>query len=199
MQSEVKRGEEDRVRRLVERLGDRCIVLVGMMGAGKTTIGRRLAQRLQMPFVDADVEIEKAAAKTIPEIFAEHGESYFRDGERRVILRLLAEGPQVLATGGGAYMNPETRAAIARRGVSVWLKADFDVLAARVRRKSNRPLLDTANPDETIRRLMQDRYPVYALADVTIHSRDVAHDIVTDEIMTALEQRFDAGSPGEPA
>ncbi|MEJ1160367.1 shikimate kinase [Prosthecomicrobium sp. N25] len=191
MQGGVRAGEEERVGRLVERLGDRSIVLIGMMGAGKTTVGRRLAQRLQLPFVDADVEIEKAAAKTIPEIFAEHGEPYFRDGERRVILRLLGEGPQVLATGGGAYMNAETRDAIARRGISVWLKADFEVLAARVRRKSNRPLLETADPDATIRRLMTDRYPVYALADLTIHSRDVAHDIVTDEIMTALEHHFE--------
>lgn len=198
MQSEVRRSEDERAVQIVERLGRRSIVLVGMMGAGKTTVGRRLGARLHLPFVDADVEIEKAAAKTIPEIFAEHGEPYFRDGERRVIARLLGEGPQVLATGGGAFMNPETRERIAERAISVWLKAEFDVLSARVRRKSNRPLLETADPDETLRRLMRDRYPVYALADVTIHSRDVAHDVVADEIIAALEAKLAAEPTGDP-
>lgn len=190
MQPEAKRSDEERARRLVGALGTRSIVLIGMMGAGKTTIGRRLSHRLSLPFVDADAEIERAAAKTIPEIFAEHGEPYFRDGERRVIRRLLGEGPQVLATGGGAYMNEETREAVANHGISVWLKADFEVLASRVRRKSNRPLLDTPDPDETIRRLMRDRYPVYAGADITVHSRDVSHDVVADEIIAALEQKL---------
>lgn len=197
MQAEAKRSDEERARRLVAALGSRSIVLIGMMGAGKTTIGRRLSHRLALPFVDADAEIERAAAKTIPEIFAEHGEPYFRDGERRVIRRLLGEGPQVLATGGGAYMNAETRDAIATHGISVWLKADFEVLASRVRRKSNRPLLDTTDPDETIRRLMRDRYPVYAGAEVTVHSRDVSHDVVADEIIAALEQKLSipSGAP----
>lgn len=190
MQAEAKRSDEERARRLVAALGMRSIVLIGMMGAGKTTIGRRLSHRLSLPFVDADAEIERAAAKTIPEIFAEHGEPYFRDGERRVIRRLLGEGPQVLATGGGAFMNAETREAIANHGISVWLKADFEVLASRVRRKSNRPLLDTPDPDETIRRLMRDRYPVYAGAEITVHSRDVSHDVVADEIIAALEQKL---------
>lgn len=197
MQAEAKRGDEERARRLVAALGTRSIVLIGMMGAGKTTIGRRLSHRLSLPFVDADAEIERAAAKTIPEIFAEHGEPYFRDGERRVIRRLLGEGPQVLATGGGAFMNSETREAIATHGISVWLKADFEVLANRVRRKSNRPLLDTPDPDETIRRLMRDRYPVYASAEITVHSRDVSHDVVADEIIAALEHKLSipSGAP----
>lgn len=158
------------------RLGDRLIVLVGLMGAGKTTVGKRMAQRLALPFIDADAEIEAAAGMTIPEIFAAHGEDYFRDGERRVILRLLANGPSVLATGGGAYMNAETRAAIARRGIALWLRADLDVLMARVRRKANRPLLRNADPEGVMRRLMAERYPVYAQANVTVTSRDVPHD-----------------------
>jgi shikimate kinase len=190
MQAEPKRSDDDRSKRLVAALDHRSVVLVGMMGAGKTTVGRRLAARLGLGFVDADTEIEKAAAKTIPEIFAEHGEAYFRDGERRVILRLLAEGPQVLATGGGAYMNPDTRGAIAAKGVSIWLEAEFELLAQRVRRKSNRPLLDNPDPDATLKRLMAERYPVYALADITIRSRDVSHDVIADEIIAALESHL---------
>ena len=199
MQADTKRGEDERIRRLLARLGTRTIVLVGMMGAGKTTVGRRLAARLGLDFVDADAEIEKAAAKTIPEIFAGHGEAYFRDGERRVIVRLLGEGPRVLATGGGAYMSAETRASIRGLGVSVWLKAEFEIIAQRVRRKSNRPLLETADPDETIRRLMRERYPVYAEADITVLSRDVSHDVVAEEIVAGLEHHFDIAAPGDTA
>jgi shikimate kinase len=168
------------------RLGARVLVLVGMMGAGKSSIGRRLADALTLPFVDADTEIERAAGQTIPEIFAEHGEPYFRDGERRVIARLLTEGPQVLATGGGATMSAETRGAIAEGGISIWLKADLDVLMSRVRKRNNRPMIKNADPEGTMRRLMDERYPVYALSDITVVSRDVAHEVIVNEIVAAL-------------
>lgn len=172
---------------IAEALGHRSIVLVGLMGAGKSSVGKRLAQRLHLPFVDADNAIEQAAGLTIPEIFARHGETHFRDGERRVIGRLLREGPQVLATGGGAYMSEETRAAIRADGVSVWLRAEFDVLMRRVRRRSDRPLLKTEDPEATMQRLINERYPVYAGADLTIQSMDVAHDVVVESIVTALK------------
>lgn len=190
MQGNSKRPEDERFAKLVRRLGTRSIVLVGMMGSGKTTVGRRLAARLQLSFVDADVEIERAAGQTIPEIFAEHGEPYFRDGERRVILRLLNEPPHVLATGGGAFMNTETRAAIRAKAISIWLNANFDVLAQRLKRKSNRPLLDNPDPEATIRRLLSERNPIYAEADIAVTSRDVSHDVVTDEIIAAIEHYF---------
>ena len=157
-----------------------------MMGAGKSSIGRRLAARLGMPFVDADTEIEKAAGMTIPEIFATHGEPDFRAGEARVIARLLDSGPQVLATGGGAFMNADTRAAIRAKGVSIWLKADLDVLMRRIKRRGDRPLLKTADPAATLRRLIDERYPVYAEADLTVESRDVPHDTIVDEIVDGL-------------
>jgi shikimate kinase len=167
-------------------LGRRSIVIVGLMGCGKTSVGRRLAQRLAIPFVDADEEIERAAGRSIPDIFADYGEAYFRDGERRVIGRLLAAGPQVLATGGGAFMNAETRARVAERGVSVWLKAELEVLLRRVLRRDNRPLLKAQDPKAVMRRLMAERYPVYALADIIIESRDVSHEVVAGEIIQAL-------------
>ncbi|MEZ5840405.1 MAG: shikimate kinase [Hyphomicrobiales bacterium] len=175
------------------RLGARSVVLVGIMGAGKSSVGRRLAQRLGMPFVDADDEIEAAAQRSIAEIFEAFGEAYFRDGERRVIARLLAEGPHVLATGGGAYMNEETREAIARDGVSVWLKADFEVVMNRVRRKSHRPLLQQADPEAVMRDLIAVRYPVYGLADITVQSRDVPHETIVEEILVALDAALPAG------
>jgi len=174
------------VKRLREALGARTIVLVGLMGAGKSTIGKRLATRLNLPFVDADTEIEKAADLTIPEIFARHGEAYFRAGEVRVVARILESGPQILATGGGAYMNPETRARIAERGISVWLKADLDVLMKRVRRRNDRPLLKADDPEAVLRRLMDERYPVYAEASVTVMSREAAHDEIVDDVLRAL-------------
>jgi len=167
-------------------LGRRSIVLVGMMGAGKSSIGRRLATRLGIPFVDADTEIEKAAGMTIPEIFAAHGEPYFRAGEQRVIARLLDSGPQVLATGGGAFMNRDTRASIAAKGISVWLRATLDVLTKRIKRRSDRPLRRTADPADTLRRLIDERYPVYAEAALTVESRDVPHDTIVDEIVEGL-------------
>lgn len=171
---------------LVGALGRRSLVLVGMMGAGKSSVGRKLAMRLALPFVDADTEIETAAGMTIPEIFQERGEPEFRSGEARVIARLLDNGPQVLATGGGAYMNPETRYLIAQKGVSVWLKAEFDVLMRRIKRRSDRPLLQMPDPAATLQRLMAERYPVYAQADVTIESRDVSHEVVVDETIEGV-------------
>jgi shikimate kinase len=169
-----------------QRLDGHAIVLVGLMGAGKTTVGRRLAEKLGLAFVDADHEIELAAGQTIPEIFARHGEAHFRDGERKVIARLLENGAQVLATGGGAYMNAETRAAIRRHGIAVWLRADFDLLMRRVRRRSNRPLLENADPEAVMRKLIAERYPVYAEADLTVDSRDVAHASIVNTIIRTL-------------
>jgi shikimate kinase len=167
-------------------LGSRSIVLIGLMGAGKTVVGRRLAAWLELPFTDADSEIEQAAGATISEIFAEHGEAYFRQGERKVIARLLQNGPQVLSTGGGAYMNAETRANIKARGISVWLKAELRVLMKRVGRRDNRPLLVTDDPEAVMRKLMTQRYPVYADADVTVESRDVPHDVIVGAVVDAL-------------
>ena len=174
---------------IVAALGQRSVVLVGMMGAGKSSIGRRVALRLGIPFVDADAEIEKAAQMTIPELFSQRGEAEFRAGEARVILRLLEGGPQVLATGGGAFMNPDTRAAIASKGISIWLNAELDVLMKRIKRRQDRPLLKTDDPAATLRQLMDVRYPVYAMADLTVQSRDVPHDKIVDEIVRALAER----------
>ena len=165
--------------------------MVGMMGAGKSSIGRRLAGRLSIAFADADAEIEKAANATITEIFERHGEAYFRDGERRVIQRLLDGEQMVMATGGGAFVHPETRTAIMANTISIWLKADGDVLMSRVKRRSNRPLLKTADPEAVIRRLIDERSAFYAEATIHIQSRDVAHDIVIDEILTALVDYLD--------
>jgi shikimate kinase len=175
---------------IVAALGPRTVTLVGMMGAGKSSIGRRLALRLGIPFVDADVEIEKAAGMTINDIFAVRGEAEFRAGEARVILRLLESGPQVLATGGGAFTNPDTRTAIGAKGISVWLKAEFDVLMKRIKRRHDRPLLKTADPGATLRKLMEERDPVYALADLTVQSREVMHEKIVDEIVSALAGRM---------
>ncbi len=167
-------------------LGTRSVVLVGMMGAGKSTIGRRLAARLRLPFLDADLEIEAAAGMSIPDVFENHGEPYFRDGEARVIARLLDSGPAVLATGGGAFMREETRGRIRDKAISIWLKADADTIMRRVRRRADRPLLRTADPAATVGRLIEQREPVYQHADITIWSRDVPHDQIVDECMDAL-------------
>src|SRR3954467_13213308 len=172
-------------------LGRRSIVLVGMMGAGKSTIGRRLAARLHLPFQDADAEIELAhAGMTIPEIFASYGEPYFRDGEARVIARLLDHGPGVLAPGGGAFMRAETRDRIAGKAVSVWLKADAETILKRVKRRADRPLLQTEDPAATIGRLIEERHPVYQLADITVASRDVLHEKIVEECMAALHAQL---------
>jgi shikimate kinase len=183
-QGEAGAGMDAEVMR--RRLGNRLIVLVGLMASGKTSVGRILAQRLSLPFVDADHEIEAAAQMTIPEIFAKHGEADFRSGERRVIARLLKDGPRVLATGGGAFMSQETRDAVRQRGVSVWLKADFDTLMRRARRRTNRPLLQTADPEATMRKLIEVRYPVYAEADLVIVSVDGPHEDTAESIVQAL-------------
>jgi len=178
---------------ILPRLDRRSIVLIGMMGVGKSSIGRRLGARLGVPFVDADTEIEKAAGMSIADIFARHGEADFRSGEARVIARLLEGGPQVLATGGGAVMNADTRAAIKAKGVSIWLAAEFDVLMRRIaKRKNDRPMLQTADPAATLRQLLAEREPVYAQADITVRSREVPHDAIVTEIMRELVAFLDA-------
>lgn len=182
-------GLEKRVR---TRLKSRAIVLVGLMGAGKSTVGRRLASRLGLHFRDADHEIEAAAGMSIPDIFAIYGEPAFRAGERRVIARLLGEAPLVLATGGGAFMDPDTRADVAAHGVSVWLRAELPVLMRRVRKRSNRPLLQDPDPEGVMRRLMAARDPVYATADVSVESQDGSHDRVVDAVLHALDAWLDS-------
>jgi shikimate kinase len=182
---------------IVAALGLRSVVLVGMMGAGKSSIGRRLAARLGLAFADADTEIEVAHDRmSIPDIFSTYGEAYFRAGETRVIARLLEGGPQVLATGGGAYMNRDTRAAIRLKGISVWLKAELDVLMKRIKRRGERPLLKSGDPAATLTALIAERYPVYAEADLTVLSRDVPHDTIVDEIVAALRPHVAAPETG---
>ena len=183
---------------IVDALGSRSVVLVGMMGAGKSSVGRKLAARLLLPFADADTEIETAAGMTIPEIFEIRGEPEFRSGEARVIARLLDGGPRVLATGGGAYMNAETRKLIGEKGVSIWLRAEFDVLMRRIRRRTDRPLLQTADPEATLQRLIDERYPVYALAELIIESRDVSHDVIVEEVIAALAGHFSIERSSQP-
>lgn len=186
-----KPAENGLERAIVGALGRRSIVLVGMMGAGKSSIGRRLAARLGIPFVDADAEIESAAGMTIPEIFEKHGEPYFRNGEARVIARLLDDGPQVLATGGGAVMNQQTRDLIQVKGVSVWLKADAEVLMKRTKRRNDRPLA------EKIKDLLPQREPVYAQSDIVVQSRDEPHDAIVDEIIDLLPRHLDIAAAPE--
>jgi len=186
MSSAASASRETHKEELNALLAGRPIVLVGMMGAGKTTVGRRLATRLGRHFVDSDEEVEKAAGMTIEEIFSKHGEADFRTGEARVIARLLKDRDLVLGTGGGAFMNAETRALIKSCSVSVWISADFELLFQRVQRRSNRPLLKTANPRETLQTLIDKRYPTYAEADVTIVSKDVPQDQVAEEVIDAM-------------
>jgi shikimate kinase len=176
----------------------RTIVLVGLMGAGKTRIGRRIAARLKLPFVDSDRVIEAAAGESIEEIFANRGERAFRDGERRVILRLLADPVHVLATGGGAYMDPVTRAAIAGRAVSVWLRADLDVLAARVARRSDRPLLKAGDPRAILGELIERRYPIYGEADLVVDSGNGSAEVTVVRVIAALAACPLASTPPLP-
>ena len=190
-QKTAENGLESAIVRAIDR---RCIVLVGMMGAGKSSIGRRLAVRLGIPFVDADTEIESAAGMSIPEIFQKHGEPYFRAGESRVIQRLLDGGPSVLATGGGAVMDPQTRALIGEKGISVWLNADLDVLVKRTKRRNDRPLV------EKIKELMPLREPFYAQSNIVVRSRDEPHDTIVAEIVGALAKHVGlaAGQEKQP-
>lgn len=177
-----------------EPLRRRTIALVGLMGVGKSSVGRRLANALGLPFRDADAEVEAAAGRSIPEIFADLGEPAFRDGERRVIGRLLEGPPHVLATGGGAFMSPETRALIKERALSIWLKADLEVLARRIGRKDNRPLLIGKEPIDVLRAQAEARYPAYAEADIAVETGDAAHHITVAQVIAALKSHL-----GEPA
>jgi shikimate kinase len=173
----------------------RSLAIVGLMGAGKSSIGRRLAQRLKVPFVDADSEIELAAGATIEEIFERHGEAFFRDGERRVIQRLL-EGPvRVIATGGGAFMDPATRRLMRERAISVWLKADLELLLPRVLRRNNRPLLKVGEPRAVLERLIAERYPIYAEADITVDSLDGPPEVTVERVLAALAAHLGVEAP----
>ena len=166
----------------------RSLVLVGLMGAGKSAIGRRLAARLGLPFADVDLEIERAAGLTIEDIFETYGEPAFRDVERRVVARLLGEAPHVISTGGGAFMDLDTRQIIAERGISLWLRADLDLLVARTGRRQNRPLLKQGNRREILERLMNERYPVYARTDIVVDSRDGPLDETVAEALSSLAE-----------
>jgi shikimate kinase len=176
----------DNMADLVDRLGARSVVFVGLMGAGKTAIGRKVATMLGLPFTDSDHEIESVSRMTIPDLFERYGEAEFRALEQRVIVRVLENGPQVLSTGGGAFMNAQTRDAIAACGLSVWLKADVDTLLDRVSKKQNRPLLKNADPRGVLEKLMLERNPVYALADVTVATRDERKEVIADEVIEAI-------------
>jgi shikimate kinase len=190
MEARQAAADSEQIERVLARLGKRCVVLVGMMGAGKTSIGRRLANLLHLSFLDADSEIEKAANMTITEIFEKHGEADFREGEKRVVARLLHGGPAVLALGGGAYMNEETREHCRAEGVTVWLKAEASVMLDRVRKKGNRPLLDGPDPEAVMRELLAEREPIYGLADITIASREGPHQAVIVDILAALDSHL---------
>ncbi len=169
-----------------ELLGNRSIVFVGLMGAGKTAIGRKVATMTGLAFIDSDHEIETVSRMSVAELFESYGEAEFRALEARVLSRLLEEGPKVISTGGGAYMNAETRRFIREAGISIWLKADFEILMERVRRKQHRPLLKNADPDAVMRELIARRYPIYAEADITVQSRDVPKEEVAREVIEAL-------------
>jgi shikimate kinase len=187
-------ASEDTVAEILTQLGKRSVVFVGLMGAGKTAIGRKVAATLGLPFLDSDQEIEAASRMTVPELFERYGEPEFRALEQRVIARVLEQGPQVLSTGGGAFMNAQTRAIIAAQGISVWLKADLDVLMDRVSKKQNRPLLKAPDPRGVMERLMAERYPVYATADVTVPTREEKKEVISAEVINSLLNHLtDAG------
>jgi len=173
----------------------RTIALVGLMGVGKSSVGRRLANALELPFCDADAEVEAAAGRSITDIFAELGEPAFREGERRVIARLLEQPPHVLATGGGAFINPQTRALIKSKAISIWLKADLEVLARRVTRKDSRPLLAGRDPLEVLRAQAEVRYPAYGEADLVVETGDAAHHVTVEQVIQALRDHLPAGAP----
>lgn len=196
--AEQNRDRDQQLAQIRRSLGTNSLILIGLMGAGKSAVGRRLAASLNLPFTDADGEIEAAAGQTISEIFTEHGEAYFRTGERKVIARLLENGPQVLATGGGAYMDLETRAAVKANGISIWLKANLRVLMKRVGRRNNRPLLQVDNPETVMKKLIAQRNPVYAQADITVESREVPHEVMVNSIVDALSARLEPNGPAEP-
>ena len=194
VRGKTEQAHAEAVRSIRAHLGTRSIVLVGMPGSGKSAVGRRLAARLELPFVDADDEIERAAGKPITDIFKDHGEPYFRDGERKVIARLLRSGPLVLATGGGAFMVAETQENIRQGGISIWLKAELSLLLRRVLKRNNRPLLEK-DPEGVMRQLMETRYPVYANADITVESHDLPHDAIVGEIIDALAKSLLLAAP----
>jgi shikimate kinase len=183
-------NQNENIELVRSQLGQRSITIVGLMGAGKSVIGRKVAMKLKIPFVDADSEIEKAAKMTVADIFSSYGEPEFRRLEKSVIKRVLENGPQILATGGGAYMDPETQQMVSDSGISLWLSADIDLLMQRVSKKTTRPLLKKPNPRGVMEDLMRERYPVYALADVEIASRDVSKDEMTNLVIAGLAQYF---------
>jgi shikimate kinase len=200
MGGESHEGEVRNAAELRARLGARSIVLIGMPGSGKSSVGRRLAAKLGLAFVDADAKIEEAAGgMSIADIFATHGEPYFRAGEAKVIARILESGRQVLATGGGAFVNPQTRAQIRAHGVSVWLKADFALLLRRIKRKDERPLFKNGDYEGTLRRLLDEREPTFAEADIVVASQDGPHEITVDAIIAELERRLGAAHAAAPA
>jgi shikimate kinase len=176
----------------------RTLVMVGLMGAGKTSIGKRLAIRLGLPFIDADQEIERAAGLSIPEIFDRYGEEGFRDGERRVIARLLEQPPHVLSTGGGAFMDAAARSLIRSKGLSIWLRASLDLLVKRTARRDHRPLLRQGDPVEILRTLMERRYPIYAEADLVVDSEDIPPDQTTDKVLARLRAYWSEAACGTP-
>lgn len=182
--------DKDIAEKVRQALGQRSLVLVGLMGCGKSSIGKRLAAKLALPFIDADEEIERVAQKSISEIFNDHGEAFFRDRESKVIVRLLGSGPQVLATGGGAFITPDTRAKIREQGISIWLRAELPVLMRRVGKRDTRPLLKSGDPEQVMKNLMATRYPIYAEADLTVESRDIPHEVIVGEILAALARHL---------